>query len=244
MSNSTAVRQAREDEFEDGVRLGSLEWQLAYDTPSLRTAMRALTLAVLAKGIALVAPLGGLLAPIGSSGADVFSGTDTMSPDLARTVTVICFWIAAIGQAWALADWWRLGRPRDGYGIAAAFLAVTAAPLTMWVYLSLPEPATLPMPVPVAATGLLGAVALVAHLVGSQDGTLRGARHRALGERIRSLPEAEQQALLDERREVLDTLSERRLVDRGLAQRAAAARLGDWWLLDEATADGPGGPRS
>lgn len=215
------------------MRLGSLEFQQALDTPSLRTEMSVATFVRLAKAIALVAPLGGFFAPIGGSGADVFSGTGMMSPDLARSVTVICFWVAAVGQVWALVDWWRLGRPRDGYGLAAAALAVAAAAGALWFHSLRSEPATLPMlAVPIIITGLLGAVALVARLVSSRNSTVREARLTALGERMRSLPGSEQQALLAERMEILDALDRRDLVDAGLAKRAAAARLGDWWLLD------------
>ncbi|GGF04314.1 hypothetical protein [Mycetocola zhadangensis] len=215
--------------------LGSLEFQQALDTPSLRTGMSVDTFARLAKGIALVAPLGGFFAPIGGSGADVFSGTGMMSPDLARSVTVICFWVAAVGQVWALVDWWRLGRPKDGYGIAAAFLAMTAVAGAIWFHSSRADPATLPMlAVPIILTGLLGAVSLVARLIGSQKFTVRQARLTVLGERMRSLPGHEQQALHAERREILDALDKRDLVHAGLAERAAAAPLGDWWLLDAA----------
>ncbi|QEW03018.1 hypothetical protein [Microbacterium lushaniae] len=234
MTESSAVRHAREDQFEDGVRLATLEWQQALETPSLRSGMALSTIALPVKAIALVAPLGGVLAPFGGSGADVFSGTDLMSPDLARSVAVICFWIAAVGQAWALIDWWRFGRPKDGYGIAAASLSVAAAVVAMWWHTSRSGPADLPMlAVPIVTTGVLGAVGLVARLIGSRNHTMRQTRLIALGTRMRSLPGEEQQALLAERREILDVLHGRGLVDRGLVERASAVRLGDWWLLDD-----------
>lgn len=234
VTTSSAIQQARDDEFESGVRLGSLEWQQALDTPTLRTEMSVATIARLVRGTALVAPLGGLIAPFGGSGADVFSGTDLMSPDLARTVVVICFWVAALGQAWALADWWRLERPRDGYGTAAALLAVAAAAGTLWLHRSWPQPVLLPMvALPIIATGVLGGIALIARLIGSRNRTMREAQLTELGVRLRSLPAEEQQSLLAERRDILEALRGRDIIDPDLAQRAAAARLGDWWLLDK-----------
>ena len=233
VTESSAVRTAREDRFEDGVRLATLEWLQALETPSLRSGMALSTIVLLVKGITLVAPLGGVLAPIGGSGADVFSGTGLMSPDLARSVAAICFWIAAVGQAWALIDWWRSGRPRDGYGIAAASLAVAAAAVAMWWYTARSGPADLAMlAVPIIATGVLGGVGLVARLVASRSHTVRETRLIAVGARMRALPSEEQQALLAERREILDALRGRDLVDDALVERAATARLGDWWLLD------------
>lgn len=56
--------------------------------------------------------------------------------------------------------------------------------------------------------------------------------------RLRSLPGEEQQALLAERREILDALYGRNLIDEGLAQGAAAAKLGDWWLLGNEREEG------
>ncbi|MEX5235977.1 hypothetical protein [Kocuria arenosa] len=235
MTTSSAIQKARDDEFESGVRLGSLEWLQALDTPTLRTKMSVAAIATLARGTALVAPLGGFLAPFGGSGADVFSGTDLMSPDHARTVAVICFWIATVGHAWALVDWWRFGRPRDGNGIAAAFLAVAAAAGTLWFYgSSWSQTALLPiLEVPIIATGVLGGIALIARLVGSRNCTMRESRLMEMGERLRSLPAGEQQSLLAERRDILEALRGRDLIDADLAKRAAAARLGDWWLLEK-----------
>lgn len=235
VTTSSAIQQARDDEFESGVRLGSLEFQQALETPSLRTGMTVAAIVRLARGTALVAPLGGFLAPFPGSGADVFSGTGLMSPDLARTVAVICFWVAAVGQAWAITDWWRFQRPRDSYGTAAAFLAVAAAAGALWWYgTPWSQSVLLPMlAVPIIATGVLGGIALIARLIRSRNWTMREARLMELGERLRSLPAEEQQSLLAERRDILEALLERDLIDPGLAQRAAAARLGDWWLLDK-----------
>jgi hypothetical protein len=240
VTESSAVRHAREDPFEGGVRWGTLEWQQALESTSLRTEMAVSTVARLLKGIALVAPLGGMLAPFGGSGADVFSGTDLMDPDLARSVAAICFWAAAVGQVWALIDWWRLGRPRDGYGIAASSLALAAAVVAMWWHASRPGPASLPiLAVPIVVAGVLGAVGLVARWVGSRRHTMREARLTALGTRMRSLPAEEQQVLLAGRREILDVLRGRDLVASGLVERAGAARLGDWWLLEKGASGGP-----
>ena len=235
VTTSSAIQQARDNEFESGVRLGSLEFQQALDTPSLRTGMTVATIARLARGTALVAPLGGFLAPIGGSGADVFSGTDLMSPDLARTVAVICFWVATVGHAWALVDWSRFGRPRDGNGIAAAFLAAAAAAGTLWFYgSSWSQSVLLPLlALPIIATGVLGGIALIARLVGSRKHTTREAQLMELGVRLRSLPAEEQQSLLAERRDILEALRGRDLIDPDRARRAADARLGDWWLLDK-----------
>lgn len=231
--SSSAVRRAREDDFDDGVRLGSLELQQALDAPSLRTGMSASAIARLVKGIALVAPLGGLLAPIGGSGADVFSGTGSLSPDVERSIVMICFVIAPVGQVWALVDWWRLGRSRDGNGVAAAALALVAAVGAMWWHVSRAELTVPPMlMVLITLTGVLGAVALVARLAGSRSTTAQEVKYAALGERMRSLPDEEQHAMLAERREILEMLRSRNFIDDTLATRAAAARLGDWWLLD------------
>lgn len=232
-SSSGAVRRAQEDDFEGGVRLGSLEMDQALAVPSLRARMSVDAVLRLVRGIALVAPLGGLLAPLGGSGADVFSGTGSLSPDVERLTVMVCFSVAPVGQVWSLVRWWRLGRPRDGNGVAAAVLAVVAAAGAMWWHLSWTE--TVPSPALVlliAATGLLGTVALLARLLGSGRTSSRDAHYAALGRRLRALPTREQQAMLAERQVILEALRSRGLVDDGLVARATAARLGDWWLLD------------
>lgn len=127
-----------------------------------------------------------------------------------------------------------LSNTPEGHTGETAFLSVAGVAGSLGWHSWRSEPATLPtLAVPIVAAGMLGAVALIARLVGSQDRTMREARLAALGERLRSLPGAEQQALLAERLEVLEVLRGRGVVDGGLAQRAAAARLGDWWLLDK-----------
>lgn len=232
-SAGSALRRAQDDSFEHGVRLGSLELQQAVDSPSVSVGAPGGALAALVKGVAMIAPLGGVLAPLGGSGADVFSGTGALDPATERAIVLLCFWLAAVGQAWALVDWWRLGRPRDGNGVAAAALAVAAAGVAAWWHLTRADPASVGMLLaPILLTGVLGAVGLVARLVGSRRDTVQDIRRAALGERLRTLPADEQRAMLSERAEILAALRSRGLIDDAQAQRAAAARLGDWWLVD------------
>lgn len=228
---SAAVRQAREDDFSDGLRLGSLEMQQAVDAPGLRIASTGAALLTLVTGIALVAPLGGALAPLGGSGADVFSGTGRLAPDQERLIVLSCFWVAAAGQLWSLLGWWRLDRPRSGAAVAASALAVvTAAFAAFWHAERAPEPA--PFLLPIALTGLLGLVGLVARLAMSRSESATDVRRRQIAEQLRAMPSEQQHAMLAERREILAALRERGLVDDALVERAEAAALGDWWRLD------------
>lgn len=228
---SAAVRQAREDDFSDGLRLGSLEIAQAVDAPGVRIGGAGTTLLTLAIGIALVAPLGGVLAPLGASGADVFSGTGRLAPDQERIIVLTCFWVAAIGQLWSLLAWWRMDRPRSGWAVAAAALAVVASVGAALFHIArTPDP--VPFLVPIALTGALGLVALVARLVMSRRETAADVRRAEVAEQLRALPGEQQHALLAERREILAALLDRGLIDDELAQRAAAAPLGEWWRID------------
>ncbi|WP_347754540.1 hypothetical protein [Agrococcus sp. ProA11] len=228
---SAAVRQAREDDFSDGLRLGSLEMQQAVDAPGVRMGGAGATLLTLVTGIALIAPLGGLLAPLGGSGADVFSGTGRLAPDQERLIVLACFWLAAVGQVWSLISWWRLDRPRSGSAVAAAALAAAASTAAaLWHLARTPEPTALLLPI--VLTGLLGLVGLVARLALSRAETTADVRRRLVAEQLRALPSEQQHALLAERREILAALQQRGLVDDDLAQRAAAAPIGEWWRID------------
>ncbi|WP_157674303.1 hypothetical protein [Agrococcus carbonis] len=230
---SEAVRQAREEDFPAGVDLGSLELQQAVETPSLRGGAARDAVVALILGIALVAPLGGVLAPFGGADVDAFAGTGNLDPAMARTLVVLCFWVAALGQLVGLVAWWRGGRMRSGLGTAAAALAVVCAALAAWWHVDRAEPAQLPaLLAPIVLTGLVGLVALVARLTRSTGGDARLARRARIAERMQALPEAEQQALRDERQQILEALRERGLIDDGLAVRASAAPMGEWYLLD------------
>ncbi|MGC5077321.1 hypothetical protein [Agrococcus sp. DT81.2] len=228
---SAAVRQAREDDFSDGLRLGSLEMAQAVEAPGVRIGGAGTALLTLATGLALVAPLGGVLAPLGGSGADVFSGTGRLAPDQERLIVLACFWIAAAGQAWSLFSWWRLGRARSGWAVAAAALAVAAAAVAaLWHLARTPDPTAFLLPI--LLTGALGLMALVARLTMSRRETAADVRRRQVAEQLRTLPSEQQHALLAERREILAALLDRGLIDDELAQRAAAAPLGEWWQVD------------
>jgi hypothetical protein len=233
---SEAVRQAREEDFSAGVDLGSLELQQAVDTPSLRGGAARDGLVALALGIALVAPLGGVLAPFGGADVDAFAGTGNLDPATARTLVLLCFWIAVAGQVVGLVAWWRGGRLRSGLGTAAAALAVVCAALAAWWHVDRAEPAQLPMLlVPIVLTGLLGLVALITRLTRSTGGDARLARRARMAERMQALPEPEQRALRDEREQILEALRGRGLIDDDLAVRASAAPMGEWYRLDART---------
>lgn len=228
---SSAVRQAREDDFSDGLRLGSLEMQQAVDAPGVRVGGAGATLLTLATGIALVAPLGGLLAPLGGSGADVFSGTGRLAPDQEQLIVLACFWLAAVGQVWSLLSWSRLERPRSGTAVAASALAVAASvAAALWHLDRTPDPAVLLLPI--VLTGVLGLVGLIARLALSRRETAADVHRRRIAEDLRALPAERQHALLAERGEILAALQQRGLIDDERAQRAASAPLGDWWRLD------------
>lgn len=228
---SAALRAAREDDFADGLRLGSLEMQQAVDAPGVRVGGAGTALLTIAAGVALFAPLGGLLAPIGGSGADVFSGTGGLAPDQERLIVLACFWLAAVGQAWSLLSWWRLERPRSRAAVAASALAVAASSAAaLWHLDRTPEPAALLLPIVV--TGMLGLVGLIARLALSRRETAADVHRRRIAEDLRALPAEQQHELLAERGEILAALQQRGLIDDERAQRAAAAPLGDWWRLD------------
>ena len=228
---SAAVRQAREDDFSDGLRLSSLEMQQAADAPGVRFGGTGTALLTLAMGVALVAPLGGVLAPLGASGADVFSGTGRLAPDQERIIVLTCVWVAAIGQLWSLLAWWRMDRPPSGWAVAAAALAVVAS-VGAALYNMARTPDPFPLLVPIALTGLLGLAVLVARLAMSRRETAADVRRGEVAEQLRALPSEQQHALLAERREILAALLDRGLTDDELAQRAAAAPLGEWWRID------------
>lgn len=241
---SATLRTAEEDDFDEGVRLASLEHSLALESPSLRGAGSAAALGTLAAGIALFAPFAGALAPLGGSARDLFAGTAPMGPELERAVVLVSFWLGAAGLAWALADWIRSGRPRSAGALGIAVLSLLAAAGAAAWHVWRAEPASLPsLLVPIVLTGALALVSIVARLVASSRVSAREARLAAMGERMRSLPHDEQATLLTQRERIIATLERRGIIDPALGQRARAARLGDWWLVDgsESSAGHPSG---
>ncbi|WP_413316908.1 hypothetical protein AA0Z99_09825 [Agrococcus sp. 1P02AA] len=236
---TTALRRAREDDLPAGSELAALEVQQAVDTPGVSVSTPGSALLRLLVGIALVAPLGGLLAPLGGSGADVFSGTGALAPETERWIVLLCFWAAALGHLWAIAAWWRRGRPKDGNGLAATALGVAASAAAAWWHLDrTPAPELPAVLLPIVLSGALALFGLIARISASGPSTAKEQERSALGDRLRALPEDEQRRLLAEREQMLAVLVDRGLIDEQQAIEAAAARLGDWWRLDHERSKG------
>ncbi|MGM1028803.1 MAG: hypothetical protein ACQEWM_02885 [Actinomycetota bacterium] len=232
-AGSDAVREARRADFANGVRLASLEGLVARRVPTLRSRANTAAWLGLAKGAAMIAPFAGLLAPVGGTDFGWSTESEGFRGQGLLTVSLICFAIGAIGQLWILIDWWRAERQRETAGRVAAAIAVVAAGLALWWFSSLMLPSDFQaVALPIALTGLIGAVSLVAQLVASSSTTRWEGRQLALAQRMRELPSDEQAALREERRAVLEVLQERQLLDASESARADAAPLGEWWRID------------
>lgn len=232
---SDAVRAAQEGRLEDGVRFATLEHLQARSTPSLRAGASGRLVLGIIMAVLLFAPLGGLAAPVGGTDFGQMIASDGFQGQALRSVAMVCFTLGAIGQAWLLVRWVRSGRHRDGRWIASSVLAVACAGLALWWFPSLLDPSSYGLVViPTAVTGLIGLLALGAQLLAS-DGTSRWEAQRAeAAERLRALPQAEQEALIAERREILGILRSRGLIDERRQREAEQVPLGDWWRLDRA----------
>lgn len=190
----------------------------------------------LLKAVCMVAPFGGLLLPVGNPGGpnQTIMESDGFAGDGLRGMAVVVFTLAAIGQAWIIVDWWRVGRRRAGLWLVSSIAAVICSALSWWWFSHLLHPLDFASArVPIVATLVLGAAALVLQLVRSNPGHADDALRRATAERFRALPASEQVALQEERQQVVDALLERELVTPEKGATVLAAPLGDWYLLDE-----------
>lgn len=234
-----AVRVATDATFEQGVTFAEFEARLGRDVPSVRgqalgeRVLRvALLLAYCAPVVALLAALN-LPGALGRTSPGIVPWTVTGQPF--ESFVLVCFVLALSGQTWALLSWWHLGRRRSLLDLAASGIALVVGILYLtWMSDSPPIGRVFPetLNAAVVTTVLLAALALGAQLFASRPGSQEQARASARGQLLRVLPQAQQQSLLAERREVLDVLLERGVVDQVVADQAAALPLGDWWCLD------------
>ncbi|WP_114905782.1 hypothetical protein [Ornithinimicrobium murale] len=93
------------------------------------------------KAVALVAPFGMMLLPIGNPGISGTGGgmrsvmeSDGFSGDTLVTMALLCAMAGVIGQVWTLFDWWRLGRRRDGLWLAWSWTALGSAVVTLVIF--------------------------------------------------------------------------------------------------------------
>lgn len=235
---SAAVRMAQEDDLSEGVPWASLENQQAWQSPGLKSERRMRLLLGALKAVALIAPVGGLLLPIGNPGTGTGAGgrsimeSDGFAGDGLRTMALWVFWIAAIGQVWTIVDWWRLGRHRSGTWITCSILAVVCSGLSLWWFASLLRPLSYEaVRVPIALTLVIAVVALALQLVWSTPGDAHDVQMQRHAATFRALPASEQQALREERQQIIDALIERGAVTPEKGAEALAVPLGDWYLL-------------
>lgn len=234
---SGAVKAARDNGFADGVSWGSLEHLQRWEAPLLKGGVWAEMLGGCLRALCLIAPFGGLLLPLGNPGGPDQSvmESDGFAGDGLRGMALIVFTLAAIGQVWTLVEWSRWGRHSAGTWTGFSALAIICSALSLWWFHSLLPPEDYAaVAVPIGATLVLGAVALVLMLVTSRPGSPDEARWAARAEGFRRLPQADQQTLLDERQEIVSVLLDRKLVTEEQAAEALATPLGDWYLLDRA----------
>lgn len=93
------------------------------------------------KAVALVAPFGMMLLPIGNPGISGTGGgmksvmeSDGIRGDTLITMALLCAMAGVIGQVWTLFDWWRLGRRRDGLWLASSWTALGSAVVTLVIF--------------------------------------------------------------------------------------------------------------
>ncbi|WP_114201610.1 hypothetical protein [Janibacter anophelis] len=230
-----AVRAARTNDFTQGVGWGGLEALQGWDAPLLKSGRWVEMLARCLRALCLIAPFGGLLLPLGNPGGPDQSimESDGFAGDQLRGMAQIVFTLGAIGQVWTLVEWVRWGRHRGGIWTACSVLAVICSGLSLWWFRSLLPPNSYEgVLLPIGATLVLGAVAVALMLCWSRPGDLHAVQMEANAETMRRLPQADQQTLLDERREVVAVLLERGKVTQEQADEALAMPLGDWYLLD------------
>lgn len=241
-----AVRMATDAPFEKGVSFTDLEAALGRDVPSVRGRIRGEGIERVARLLLSAAPVIAFLAPLGWPD-QLGIGRPGLVPwlilgETLERVVIVCFVLALSAQTWTLLSWWHLGRRRELLGIISSVIALLVG--VLWLAWLSPAPAmgsVQPDVVrpPVVATVVLAAVALGAQLFASRPGTVHSVRAQARGALMRVLPPEQQESLIAERREVLDVLRTRQLIDQATADRAAALTLGDWWTLDT---DKPRGP--
>lgn len=238
---SDAVRAARERDFSKGVDWTLLEFRQAISTPSLRGAARRAMLLGMVVVVSMIAPFAALLAPIGNTDygahveSDGFAGTGLL------VIALLCFAAGSIAQVWLLSHWWRAGRHHDSMWVASSAVALGSSVFGLWWFAQFLSRASYLLLLPVLlVTGLIGAVLLYSQrtmTVKSEGGLLR-AKGEARAAELRALPAEEQQALLAERRQIVDVLVERELVDEAMAQRVLEMPLGEWWTLREESSTG------
>lgn len=232
-ASGDAVREARRADFSKGLRLSTLEGLVARRAPTLRSRANIAAWLGLVKGVAMVAPFAGLLAPVGGTDFGWSTASQGLRGEGLLSVSLICFAVAAVGQLWILADWLRVERQRERETVIAAAVAVVTSGLALWWFSSLMQPFDFEVVVwPIALTGLIGAVSLVAQLLASSSTTRWKGRQIELAQQLRALPSEQQQALRAERRAVLGVLREREILDATQAALADAVPLGDWWRID------------
>lgn len=243
---STAVAMAAGAELDEGVSFADLEARLGRDVPSVRGRRRGEQVLAIARLIVGCAPLLPLLAALGLPGS-----VGRMRPGIMpwvilgqplETLALVCFVLSLSSQVWALLTWWHLGRRRAHLDLAfSAFALVVGVLWLVWMSASPPIGGVFPevLNASVVTTVLLAALTLATQLFASRPGTVEQARAQARGNLLRVLPQEQQQALLVERREVLDVLRDRGVIEREGIERAEILPLGDWWLLDtdESAAD-------
>lgn len=239
MTESAAVRRAREATFERGVSFADLESRLGRDVPSVRNRARGEVVERVARLLMSAAPVIAFLAPLGWPD-QLGIARPGLVPwliygEALERLALVCFVLALSGQTWTLLTWWHLGRRRDLLSIVSSTIALLVG--ILWLMWLAPSPSiggVLPdvVEAPIITTVVLAAVALGAQLFASTPGTMANARAQARGGLMRVLPQDQQQSLLAERHQVLDVLLSRQLVDRATADQAEVLRLGDWWRLD------------